>query len=71
MNAAPEIIATTREQRLARARLAYRENFARCFWSSDPAMEISEEDIPFIVAGLRRNGGHKEWREAQALHLCR
>jgi hypothetical protein len=50
---------------------AFRESFARCFWSSDPAMEIREEDIPFVIAGLRKYGGHEEWREAQALQSCR
>ena len=71
MNAVPEIADPASEPRLARARRAFREHFADCFWSSDPAMEITEEDIPFVIAGLRKNGGHKEWREAQALHSCR
>ena len=66
-----EAAENAREHRLARARRAFREHFARCFWSSDPAMNITEEDIPFVIAGLRKNGGHKEWREAQALHSCR
>lgn len=67
MNAVPEIVDHAREQPLARARRAFREHHAGCFWSSDPAMEITEDDIPFVIAGLRKNGGHKEWREAQAL----
>ena len=71
MNAAPEIASNAREQRLARAQRAFRANFAHCFWSSDPAMKITEEHIPFVIAGLRKNGGHKEWREAQALQSCR
>ena len=71
MNAAPEIANPAGEHRLARARRAYREHFADCFWSSDPAMEITDEDISFVIAGLRKNGGHKEWREAQSLQSCR
>ena len=71
MNAVPQTAAAARAERLARARRAFREHFAGCFWSSDPAMEITEEDIPFVIAGLRKNGGHKEWREAQALQSCR
>ena len=67
MNAVPAIADNAREQRLARARQAFREHHAGCFWSSDPAMEITEEDISFVIAGLRKNGGHKEWWEAQAL----
>ena len=71
MNAVPEIADHARERRLARAQRAFRENFAHCFWSSDLQMQITEEDIPFVIAGLRKNGGHKEWREAQALQSCR
>ena len=71
MNVALEITDHAREPLLARARRAFREHHADCFWSSDPAMEITEEDIPFVIAGLRKNGGHKEWREAQALQSCR
>lgn len=71
MNAAPQVAECADETRLARARRAFREHHANCFWSSDPAMEITEEDIPFVIAGLRKNGGHKEWREAQALQSCR
>lgn len=71
MNGVPEIADNDRAQRLARARQAFREHHAECFWCSDPAMEITEEDIPFVIAGLRKNGGHKEWREAQALQSCR
>ena len=71
MNAVPEIADHAREPRLVRARRAFREHHAECFWSSDPTMEITEEDIAFVIAGLRKNGGHKEWREAQALQSCR
>ncbi len=71
MNATPQATERVDETRLARARRAFREHHADCFWSSDPAMEIAEEDIPFVIAGLRQNGGHKEWSEAQALQSCR
>ena len=67
MNAAPEIAESTSESRLARAQRAFRENFASCFWDCRPELEIAEADIPFVIEGLRKNGGHKEWREAQAL----
>ena len=71
MSAALEITNHAREPLLAHARRAFREHHSDCFWSSDPAMEITEEDIPFVIAGLRKNGGHKEWREAQELQSCR
>ena len=67
MNPASATTENVREDRLTLARRAFREHHAECFWSSDPAMEITENDIPFVIAGLRKNGGHEEWREAQAL----
>jgi hypothetical protein len=71
MSVATTPLENVREDRLARAQRAFRENHAACFWSSDPAMEITGDDIPFVIAGLRKHGGHKEWREAQALQSCR
>lgn len=62
---------TARAQRLARARQAYREHYGYGYWSTHPDMEITEEDIPFVIDALRRNGGHKEWHEAQALVALR
>ena len=61
MNAAHETIAN------ARARQAYREHHGYVYWSTHPLMEINEKDIPFVIAGLRSNGGHKEWLVAQSL----
>jgi hypothetical protein len=58
---------TERERRLALARLAFKEFFALCFWSSDPNLEICEEDIPFVVRRLRHYGGHKGYRVAAEL----
>jgi hypothetical protein len=58
-----------REQRLAMARQAYRDFFARCFWSYREDAEITEEKIPFVVQGLRENGGHAGYRVAA--RLCR
>ena len=58
-----------REHRLELARQAFKEFFAQCFWSSDPHREITEQDIPFIVRGLRYYGGHNGYRIAA--RLCR
>ena len=67
MNAAPEITDPASESRLARARRAYREHYDYGYWSAHPKVEITEADIQYVIDGLRRNGGHKEWYEAQAL----
>ena len=67
MNAEPEITDPASEPLLARARRAYREHYQYGYWRTHPLIQINEGDIPFVIDGLRRNGGHKEWSEAQAL----
>ena len=66
MDARPPL---TKEEKLELARRVFKEWSARCFWSSDPNAQINEEDIPFVVRGLRRNGGHEGYRIAS--DLCR
>ena len=56
-----------RERRVALARWAFRQYFAQCFWSADPNLEIREENIPFVIRGLRHYGGHKGYRIAAEL----
>ena len=56
-------------RRVDLARKAFKEYFALCFWSSDPNREIHEEDIPFVIRGLRHYGGHRGYRIAA--ELCR
>ena len=56
-----------RESRLALAQRAYREFRSQCFWSYRPDLVITEDDIPFVVRELRRNGGHKGYRIAAML----
>ncbi len=58
-----------RAKRIELARKAFRDFFARCFWSSDPDLEIGEEDIPFVIRGLRYYGGHEGYKIAG--ELCR
>ena len=50
----------TKEEKLELARRGYRDKdwFGWCFWSSDPDRVINEEDIPFVVHGLRLHSGH-------------
>ena len=63
--------ATTADQqrRLELARRAFKEFYARCFWSYREDMEITEEKIPMIIRGLREEGGLAGYRVAA--ELCR
>lgn len=58
-----------RRRRLELAQRAYRDFFAQCFWSYREDAEITEEKIPFVISGLRENGGHAGYRIAT--QLCR
>lgn len=51
-----------RERRLELARRAFHEFFAQCFWSCNPTLDVKDEDIPWIIRGLRLHGGHKGYR---------
>lgn len=58
-----------RERRLELAQKAFKDFYAQCFWSADPNLEIREENIPFVIRGLRYHGGHLGYRIAA--ELCR
>lgn len=55
--------------RLREARRAYREFYARCFWSSPPDLRIEADDIPWVAAQLMRYGGRAAWEKGA--RLCR
>jgi hypothetical protein len=59
----------SRQRRLELARRAFQEFSAQCFWSAPADGEITEEDIPWVIRGLRRHGGHKGYRIVA--ELCR
>ena len=56
-----------RQRRLELARMAFREFYAQCFWSYREDAEITEEKIPFVIRGLRENGGLAGYRIAAEL----
>jgi hypothetical protein len=58
-----------RERRLELARKAFKEFYAQCFWSYREDLEITEEKIPFVIRGLREEGGLAGYRVAA--ELCR
>ena len=50
------------ERRVETARQAFHEFYAQCFWSYRRDLQITEEEIPFIIRELRRNGGHQGYK---------
>ena len=59
---------TAREMvRIREARRAFRKFYARCFWSYAPDLEISADDIPWVVEQLRKYGGRRAWEAAARL----
>ena len=48
----------TDETRLHTARWAFRRFHGQCFWYPRSDLEITLADLPMIVDGLRKNGGH-------------
>ncbi len=50
---------------------AFRRFYASCFWSADPQLLITAESVPFVVRGLRENGGHAGYRAAAEILRCR
>ena len=59
----------TDEARLRTARRAFRRFHAQCFWYLRVDLEITLADLPMIVDGLRKNGGHSGF--LLAAKLCR
>ena len=55
--------------RVREARRAFREFHAQCFWYLRPDLQVSLDDVPEIVRGLRRNGGRRGF--LVAARLCR
>jgi len=47
------------DEKLALAQKAYREFHARCFWFMRPDAVIVADDVPYICARLRANGGRR------------
>ena len=45
--------------RVREARRIFRKYHAQCFWYMRPDLDVSLEDIPELVRGLRQNGGRQ------------
>lgn len=55
--------------RVREARRAFRKFHAQCFWYLRSDLDVSLDDIPEIVRGLRQNGGREGF--LLAAKLCR
>jgi hypothetical protein len=55
--------------RVREARRVFREFHAQCFWYMRPDLDVTLEDIPELVRGLRQNGGRQGF--FIAAKLCR
>lgn len=55
------------ENRLQVASRLFRAYHSRCFWHSPPDLQITIDLVPFVVKGLRENGGRAGFLEAMAL----
>jgi hypothetical protein len=47
------------QERLELANKLYREYRLQCFWQSPRDLVITEDRIPFVMMGLRANGGRR------------
>jgi hypothetical protein len=55
--------------RLREARRAFRRFHTQCFWSCDPAYEITLGDVPWVAEQLMKFGGRRGWE--WGARLCR
>ena len=51
------------------ARRAFRDFYASCFWSSDPAYVVKLDDVPWVAKQLMTYGGRRGWE--LGAKLCR
>jgi len=57
----------TPQERVELARDLFRQFRGQCFWSSPNDLEITEAHIPFVIKGLKENGGHLGFKLAGKL----
>ena len=51
------------------ARRAFQRYRALCFWSYDPNLKVSIDDVPWIAETLMKHGNREAWMVAE--RLCR
>jgi len=51
------------------AKRAFRKYFYECFWSFDPNLEISKDDVLWVAEQLMKNGSRNCWEIGRKLCL--
>ena len=51
------------------ARRAFKRYRALCFWSYDPNLKVSINDVSWVVENLKKHGNREAWMVAE--RLCR
>lgn len=60
-------VSTTEKVQLANR--LFHQYYTQCFWYLRRDLEVTEENLPLILHGLRTHGGHQGFRWADL--LCR
>jgi len=55
--------------RVREARRAFTKYRVRCFWSYDPALQVTAADVPWVAEQLMRHGDREAFR--LGAKLCR
>jgi hypothetical protein len=55
--------------RIREARRAYKNFYAKCFWSYDPNLHIGADDIAWVAERLMKAGNREAWQIGAG--LCR
>ena len=59
---------TAREMvRIREARRAYKLFYHECFWSFDPSLMITKDDVQWVAEQLMKNGSIKCWKVGRRL----
>ena len=64
---APTQVPPKREEVLCLAQEAFQKFHTLCFWHMRDDLQITEEDLPAIIKGLRENGTHETFQIAARL----
>lgn len=53
--------------RIREARRAYRRFHAMCFWSYDPGLQVTGDDVEWVARTLMRHGNRAAWEVGRRL----
>ncbi|MCB0335762.1 MAG: hypothetical protein KDD62_05630 [Bdellovibrionales bacterium] len=53
--------------RVREARRAFKKFYSMCFWSFDPELVITQNEVAWVAEQLRKNGNRKAWELAAKL----